>query len=160
MIKGTSDASATRLAVRPLQLQQHTPTMDDDIQFLGMVSPISPHRPSYAQSNLQHPPASGMSTAVQSDDTQNGVLTYSLIGVMLVIPKSREEPTQTLRFLKSRSSVVHIGRASSSLVVQDKSPDSVQFRCPVISRRHAKLMFSSGHVRLFLFPPCHNCTFL
>ncbi|KAF8491707.1 hypothetical protein F5888DRAFT_1637461 [Russula emetica] len=67
-------------------------------------------------------------------------------GIMLVIPKSGDEPTQTLRFIKSRSAVVHIGRASSSIPDPDKSPDSIQFRCPVISRRHAKLMFSSGHV--------------
>ncbi|KAI0294114.1 hypothetical protein B0F90DRAFT_1758680 [Multifurca ochricompacta] len=100
--------------------------MDDDIQFLGMVSPISPHKP-YAHSlhPSMQPPASG---------------------IMLVIPKTGDEPTQTLRFLKSRSAVVHIGRASSSLVDAEKSPDSIQFRCPVISRRHAKLMFSSGHV--------------
>jgi pSer/pThr/pTyr-binding forkhead associated (FHA) protein len=65
---------------------------------------------------------------------------------MLVIPKTGDEPTQTLRFLKSRSTVVHIGRASSSLGDAEKSPDTIQFRCPVISRRHAKLMFSSGHV--------------
>jgi len=127
------------------------PTMDDDIQFLGMVSPISTQKSSYAHLNnpnppMQQPPASGASLAVQSDETDNGVLTYNLIGIMLVIPKSGDEPTQTLRFLKSRSAVVHIGRASSSVIDADKSPDSIQFRCPVISRRHAKLMFSSGQV--------------
>jgi hypothetical protein len=128
--------------------------MDDDIQFLGMVPPISPHKPSYAYPSHppMQPPASGAYTAVKSDDTNSGVLTHPLIGIMLVIPKSGEEPTQTLRFLKSRSAVVHIGRASSALVDSDKSPDSVQFRCPVISRRHAKLMFSSGHVRPPLSP--------
>ncbi|KAH9987613.1 hypothetical protein BJV74DRAFT_796462 [Russula compacta] len=101
--------------------------MDDDIQFLGIVSPISPNKSSYPHSSQlpMQPPASG---------------------IMLVIPKSGDEPTQTLRFLKSRSAVIHIGRASSSVVDADKSPDSIQFRCPVISRRHAKLMFSSGHV--------------
>ncbi|KAH9172522.1 hypothetical protein EDB89DRAFT_1964577 [Lactarius sanguifluus] len=100
--------------------------MDDDIQFLGMVSPVSPHKPYVHPS---HPP-----------------LRPPASGIMLVIPKTGEEPTQTLRFLKSRSTVVHIGRASSSLADAEKSPDSIQFRCPVISRRHAKLMFSSGHV--------------
>ena len=123
--------------------------MDDDIQFIGMVSPVSTQKPSYAHPNnppTMQPPASGASLAVQSDETDSAVMTYNLIGIMLVIPKSGEEPTQTLRFLKSRSAVVHIGRASSSVIDPDKSPDSVQFRCPVISRRHAKLMFSSGHV--------------
>jgi hypothetical protein len=72
---------------------------------------------------------------------------------MLVIPKTGDEPTQTLRFLKSRSTVVHIGRASSSLGDAEKSPDTIQFRCPVISRRHAKLMFSSGHVSPII--TCH-----
>ncbi|KAI9438936.1 hypothetical protein H4582DRAFT_1945676 [Lactarius indigo] len=100
--------------------------MDDDIQFLGMVSPVSPHKPYVHPS---HPP-----------------LRPPASGIMLVIPKTGDEPTQTLRFLKSRSTVVHIGRASSSLVDAEKSPDTIQFRCPVISRRHAKLMFSSGHV--------------
>ncbi|KAI0288764.1 hypothetical protein BC826DRAFT_1036078 [Russula brevipes] len=77
--------------------------MDDDIQFLGMVSPISSTKPSYAQSShpSMQPPASG---------------------IMLVIPKSGDEPTQTLRFLKSRSAVVHIGRASSSVTDAEKSP--------------------------------------
>ncbi|KAI0246040.1 hypothetical protein BJV78DRAFT_1258274 [Lactifluus subvellereus] len=100
--------------------------MDDDIQFLGMVSPISTNKPYSISPNLSlQPPASG---------------------IMLVVPKNGDEPTQTLRFLKSSSVVVHIGRASSSLTEAEKSPDSIQFRCPVISRRHAKLMFSSGHV--------------
>lgn len=128
--------------------------MDDDIQFLGMVPPISPLKPSYAHPShpSMQPPASGASTAVQPDATKCGVLTFPLIGIMLVIPKSGDEPTQTLRFLKSRSAVVHIGRASSSLVDSDKSPDTIQFRCPVISRRHAKLMFSSGHVRRLSHP--------
>lgn len=129
-------------------------TMDDDIQFIGMVSPISTQKPSYPHPNnppTLQPPASGAFLAVQSDDTNCGALTYNLIGIMLVIPKSGDEPTQTLRFLKSRSAVVHIGRASSSVVDPDKSPDSIQFRCPVISRRHARLMFSSGHV--CVFPP-------
>lgn len=122
--------------------------MDDDIQFLGMVSPVSPHRPYVHPSHPPlRPPASGASTnPPQIDATITRVLTYPLIGIMLVIPKTGDEPTQTLRFLKSRSTVVHIGRASSSLADAEKSPDTIQFRCPVISRRHAKLMFSSGHV--------------
>lgn len=128
-------------------------SMDDDIQFLGMVPPLSPHKPSYAHPShpSMQPPASGAS-ALRSHDTDSRVLTFPLIGIMLVIPKSGDEPTQTLRFLKSRSAVVHIGRASSSLIDSDKSPDSIQFRCPVISRRHAKLMFSSGHVRRLSHP--------
>ncbi|KAH9958439.1 hypothetical protein BC827DRAFT_1219521 [Russula dissimulans] len=101
--------------------------MDDDIQFLGMMAPISPTKPTYPLS--PHPPIQPPAS-----------------GIMLVIPKSGDEPTQTLRFLNSRSAVVHIGRASSSVVDADKPPDSILFRCPVISRRHAKLMFSSGHV--------------
>ncbi|KAH8988293.1 hypothetical protein EDB86DRAFT_2947217 [Lactarius hatsudake] len=113
--------------------------MDDDIQFLGMVSPVSPHKPYVHPS---HPPLRPPAT----DGTISRILTYPLVGIMLVIPKTGDEPTQTLRFLKSRSTVVHIGRASSSLADAEKSPDTIQFRCPVISRRHAKLMFSSGHV--------------
>ena len=81
------------------------------------------------------------------------VASHSLSGIMLVIPKAGDEPTQTLRFLKSRSTVVHIGRASSSLADTENSPDAIQFRCPVISRKHAKLMFSSGHVSPITF--CH-----
>ena len=122
--------------------------MDDDIQFLGMVSTVSPHRPYVHPSHPPlRPPASGASTnPPQTDGPITRLLTYPLIGIMLVIPKTGDEPTQTLRFLKSRSTVVHIGRASSSLADFEKSPDTIQFRCPVISRRHAKLMFSSGHV--------------
>jgi len=126
--------------------------MDDDIQFLGMMAPISPNKPVYTLSSHppMQPPASGaFAAALQVDDSSSSVLTYPLVGIMLVIPKSGDEPTQTLRFLKSRCAVIHIGRASSSVVDADKSPDSILFRCPVISRRHAKLMFSSGHV-------CHH----
>ena len=133
-------------------------SMDDDIQFLGMVSPVSAHKSSYPHPSHHpmHPPASGASIAVHTDDPNSPVLTCPLVGIMLVIPKSGDEPTQTLRFLESRSAVVHIGRASSSLADADKSPDSIQFRCPVISRRHAKLMFSSGHVCPFIPAPCES----
>jgi hypothetical protein len=62
-------------------------------------------------------PAAGASTALQSDDTDSGVLTFPPTGIMLTIPKSGDEPTQTLRFLKSRSAVVHIGRASPRPIV-------------------------------------------
>ena len=144
-IKGSHLSPKTR-ETRPLKLH---PAMDDDIQFLGMVNNVSPHRPYVHPSHPPlRPPASGASTnAAQADGTIARLLTYPLIGIMLVIPKIGEQPTQTLRFLKSRSTVVHIGRASSSLVGDaEKSPDTIQFRCPVISRRHAKLMFSSGHV--------------
>lgn len=130
--------------------------MDDDIQFLGIVSPISSSKPSYPHPTnpSMSPPVSGASMAVHAHDTNCPVLTYPLIGIMLVIPKSGDEPTQTLRFYKSRSPVVHIGRASSSITDADKSPDSVQFRCPVISRRHSKLMFSSGHVCALILVTC------
>jgi hypothetical protein len=123
--------------------------MDDDIQFLGMVNSASPQRPYVHPSHPPlRPPASGASTNIPQTDATitRGILTFPLIGIMLVIPKTGDEPTQTLRFLKSRSTVVHIGRASSLLGDAEKSPDTIQFRCPVISRRHAKLMFSSGHV--------------
>src|SRR5712671_36426 len=109
--------------------------MDDDIQFLGMMAPISPNKPVYTLSSHppMQPPASGaFAAALQVDDSSSSVLTYPLVGIMLVIPKSGDEPTQTLRFLKSRCAVIHIGRASSSVVDADKSPDSILFRCPVI----------------------------
>jgi hypothetical protein len=131
--------------------------MDDDIQFLGIVSPISSTKPSYPHPTnpSMSPPVSGASLAVHADDTNSPVLTFPLIGIMLVIPKSGDEPTQTLRFIKSRSAVVHIGRASSSIIPDpDKSPDTIQFRCPVISRRHARLMFSSGHVCARILVTC------
>ena len=135
-------------------LERPTPAMDDDIQFLGIVPSFSPTK-SYVHPShppLQ-PPASGAFNKI-GGNTITRVLTYPLIGIMLVIPKTTDEPTQTLRFLKSRSAVVHIGRASSSLVSDaEKSPDTVQFRCPVISRRHAKLMFSSGHVSPIISHP-------
>ena len=137
-------------------LLQQTPPMDDDIQFLGMVNTTSPQRPYVHPSHPPlRPPASGASTnPLQTDPTiTRGGLTFPLIGIMLVIPKAGDEPTQTLRFLKSRSTVVHIGRASSSLADTENSPDAIQFRCPVISRKHAKLMFSSGHVSPITF--CH-----
>ena len=154
-LRGSDDKGESRPSAPP-HARQPCPgsvflfliNMDDDIQFLGMVSPISTSKPySITPHSSMQPPASGASLTADPDTAiAPRILTFPLIGIMLVIPKNGDEPTQTLRFLKSTSAVVHIGRASSSLTEAEKSPDSIQFRCPVISRRHAKLMFSSGHV--------------
>ncbi|KAI0058612.1 hypothetical protein BV25DRAFT_1994116 [Artomyces pyxidatus] len=66
----------------------------------------------------------------------------TVTGIALSIPKRGDEPSQTLRFFRSRTSVVHIGRAPASNIGRDREVDNALFRCPVISRRHAKIVFS------------------
>ncbi|KDQ58154.1 hypothetical protein JAAARDRAFT_34967 [Jaapia argillacea MUCL 33604] len=101
--------------------------MDDDIQYLGTTMPgfgarvIAP----------SHPPA------------QRGAS-----GLRLHVEKCGQEPAHVLTFSKSLTSVVNVGRKPTSFGGRNGIElDNAMFRCPVISRRHAKIAFSdSGHV--------------
>ncbi|KAI0052814.1 hypothetical protein FA95DRAFT_1601510 [Auriscalpium vulgare] len=68
-------------------------------------------------------------------------------GIQLWSPGSGDEPSQTLYFYKARTNTIMIGRTSSSTATKERAGDSATFRCPVISRRHAKIAFhAAGHV--------------
>lgn len=74
-------------------------------------------------------------------------------GVTLsVLPNSGEEPAgRMLVLLKDQSNVLTIGRKSAAPGpdAQDAA-DGATFRCPVISRKHARIAFSeSGNVSAF-----------
>lgn len=63
-------------------------------------------------------------------------------GISLTVDECGSQPAQTLKFWKSNTRVVEIGRRSAQ--AKGNEPDGKQalFRCPVISRKHAKITFS------------------
>ena len=74
----------------------------------------------------------------------------TITGISLSVDKYGDEPAQILTFYKAKADVILIGRRSS---VSSKGPgaehDRALFRCPVISRRHAKITFTQyGNVRI------------
>ena len=71
-----------------------------------------------------------------------------------------EDVSRVLRFNKSETPVINIGRMPSSRVNElelDLELDLAWFRCAVVSRKHAKICFAdSGHVSIPIspIPPC------
>lgn len=75
-----------------------------------------------------------------------------IVGIILHIERSGENAAYNLVFKRENSSVVQIGRRSGQ--DSDKCHDgtSAMFRCAVVSRKHAKIVFSDGgHVSLLTF---------
>ena len=75
-----------------------------------------------------------------------------IAGVVLHVEKSGENPEYSLTFRRENTSVVQIGRRSGhELDKNHNAPStSAMFRCAVVSRKHAKIVFSdSGQVRSF-----------
>lgn len=73
--------------------------------------------------------------------------------------QSGEQPAHGMVFRKAITSVVNIGRRPASGPDKGDEPifesDKAMFRCPVISRKHAKIAFAdSGQVRLIIVPYC------
>ena len=66
-----------------------------------------------------------------------------------IVEKYGDEPAQVLTFYKHDTDMILIGRKSSvSTKPQADETDRALFRCPVISRRHAKIIFTQyGNVR-------------
>jgi hypothetical protein len=75
---------------------------------------------------------------------------WSFAGITLNVEKYGDEPAQDITFLKNKAEVVVVGRKSSvSTKGRNIEPDRALFRCPVISRRHAKITFAqAGNVRI------------
>lgn len=74
------------------------------------------------------------------------------LGIVLHVFEYNGHPAQTLIFRRSQTVVVDVGRSSSTEKTnKGKSPSEALFKCPVVSRHHAKLVFSdSGTVSHFL----------
>ncbi|KAI0697988.1 hypothetical protein BC835DRAFT_1336357 [Cytidiella melzeri] len=64
-------------------------------------------------------------------------------GISLHVEGNGDEPSQVLNFMKDKSKVVTIGRKSTQAKhSKESTDDTALFRCPVISRRHAQIIFS------------------
>ncbi|THH15577.1 hypothetical protein EW146_g4919 [Bondarzewia mesenterica] len=105
--------------------------MEEEVQYLGRSSP-----------QALVVPVTSVGSPVDSHRPVSGVLLH--------VPEIGEVPSQNIYFYKSRTQVIHIGRASGSDMGKGReSNDSATFRCPVISRRHAKIILSdTGHAYL------------
>ncbi|KAI0315675.1 hypothetical protein OF83DRAFT_1284684 [Amylostereum chailletii] len=101
--------------------------MEDEIQYLGRMSPtLGP------TTTTSTPAASGARRSVS--------------GIVLSV-LSDENPLRTvntLQYFKSQTKDIFIGRASSSGGVARTPDNKVSFHCPVVSRSHAKIVFSSN----------------
>ena len=77
-------------------------------------------------------------------------------GISLSVDKYGDESAHVLTFYKNKTDAVIIGRRSSaSSKPSSDEHDRALFRCPVISRRHAKITFTQyGNVRLVSFYLC------
>lgn len=76
-------------------------------------------------------------------------LKESFTGININVDESGEQPSQNLKFWKSKARVIEIGRRSGQAKGNEDNGKHALFRCPVISRRHAKITFSEyGNVRL------------
>lgn len=62
-------------------------------------------------------------------------------GIVLHVEENDEQPSETLTFHKSRSRTIAVGRKSSQGVAES-DPARALFRCPVVSRKHAKITFT------------------
>lgn len=70
-----------------------------------------------------------------------------IAGVVLHVKQSGDSPEYSLRFYRENISVIQIGRRSGYELAHNIPLTSAMFRCAVVSRKHAKIVFSdSGHV--------------
>ncbi|KAM5541515.1 hypothetical protein V8D89_004705 [Ganoderma adspersum] len=66
----------------------------------------------------------------------------SVEGLVLHVEEYGEQPSETLTYRKSHSRTVAIGRKSSQGNPEQPDPERALFRCPVVSRKHAKITFT------------------
>lgn len=123
--------------------------LDDDIQYMGTKP---------AQRALSNSPFSTRQTLYGGVNSK--VKRHRLIvlipAIVLHIEKSSADSPYELIFSRASTDVVHIGRLSSSEVEQWHGDSaSVLFKCAVVSRSHAKIVFSdSGHVVTSSYSAC------
>lgn len=83
--------------------------------------------------------------------TLSGRLSISHAGVTLMVDAHGDEPSERLTFYKTQTRTIYIGRKSgqTGAKADAQDGDSALFRCPVISRKHAKITFTDfGNVCL------------
>jgi hypothetical protein len=116
--------------------------LDDDIQYMGT-------RP--AQRAVSDSPFSARQTiygGVNQSEVEEHRLIALITDIVLHIERSATDSPYELIFSRASTDVVHIGRLSSTEVERwHGDSTSALFKCAVVSRSHAKIVFSdSGHV--------------
>ena len=116
--------------------------LDDDIQYMGTKP---------AHRTVPESPLSKRQTiygVVNQSEVEEHRLIALIPAISLHIEKSVTDSPYELIFSRANTDVVHIGRLSSSEVERwHGDSTSAHFKCAVVSRSHAKIVFSdSGHV--------------
>ena len=117
---------------------------DDEVQFLGMrpaslLDPLpivsSPHRPVTGQMSRPY----------------TGKVAYIFTGIALHVESSEMQPASRMLFRRTNTKEVQIGRRHSD-DTDSADDDKALFGCPVVSRKHAVLVFSgdTGNVRVLI----------
>ncbi len=76
-----------------------------------------------------------------------------LEGIVLHVEESDGQPSEVLKFRKTESRTIFVGRKPFQAGSQS-DPSRALFRCPVVSRKHAKITFAEfGNVRLHTLDP-------
>lgn len=77
-------------------------------------------------------------------------------GITLLVDAHGDEQGESLTFYKSLTRSVYIGRKSGQACPKARTQDvdSALFRCPVISRKHAKITFTDFGNVCFLDKDC------
>lgn len=129
--------------------------LEDDIQYLGMKIASSAHAPAggpgsrpFPAHSMANPVTGKLQAARRSSIVGHRNDGAPPAGIVLHVEANGGQPAFDLRFLRSLTSAVTIGRKSTS---DHKSapgePSIAGFACQVVSGKHAKLAFSdSGFV--------------
>ncbi|OSD02279.1 hypothetical protein PYCCODRAFT_1435613 [Trametes coccinea BRFM310] len=73
----------------------------------------------------------------------------SIQGIVLHVEAYGDEPAESLCYSKAASRTISVGRKSSSGRVLPEDAGRALFRCPVVSRKHAKITFTE-HGQVYL----------
>ncbi|KAH8105345.1 hypothetical protein BXZ70DRAFT_920554 [Cristinia sonorae] len=65
-----------------------------------------------------------------------------IAGITLTVDECGSQPARVLKFWKANGRVIEIGRRSAQAKSDEDDGKHALFRCPVISRKHAKITFS------------------
>ncbi|KAF5378660.1 hypothetical protein D9757_009558 [Collybiopsis confluens] len=109
--------------------------LDDDIQFLGVSNTTSKPR-------AIHPSAN------------------SVTGFALHIEKNGNEAGFRMMFPKVNTNTVVVGRKPPGTVSYESDNSKAMFRCPVVSRSHAKFTFTDSGLLYLIDTSSHHGTFV
>ncbi|KAL1942162.1 hypothetical protein VTO73DRAFT_6226 [Trametes versicolor] len=70
-----------------------------------------------------------------------GSTKLNISGIVLHVKEYEGQPPETMSFSKSASRTISVGRKPSQGYIAD-DPERALFRCPVVSRKHAKITFT------------------